>query len=210
MVRNPHSSELLIIFTRYPVAGKSKTRLIPALGAEGAAALQRKMSEETFVLGGQIKAQRLVDVAVFSTGGQESQVEKWLPVGMAHHRQCLGDLGKRMEHAFNHGFMKAGMERVIVVGADCPFLTAEIMEKGFDWLKKKDLVLGPAKDGGCYLVGLRRQVSLLWQNVNWGTEHVLEQIVANAMALKLSHTLLEPLSDIDRPDDLLLYYQDAI
>lgn len=208
MTRSLIPRELLIIFTRFPVPGQAKTRLIPALGAKGAADLQMRMSEYTFAQCRKLAAQRLLKVEVFYTGGTESEVKKWLPVGMIHQPQCLGDLGKRIEHAFDHGFW-THMERVIVVGADCPSLTPEIMTEAFKCLKKKDLVLGPAKDGGCYLIGLRKQTSFLWENIDWGTEHVLKQIMAKAKKLNVSHSLLEPLGDIDLPEDLLEFFQEV-
>ncbi len=198
------SGDLLIVFTRFPLAGQAKTRLIPALGAEGAAELQRRMSEYIFSQCCELTAIRPVRIEVFCDGGTDNDIVRWLPDGMAYQRQHSGDLGQRIEHAFNYGF-SAKMERIIVVGADCPFLTPAIMEEGFKCLRKTDIVLGPTHDGGFYLIGLTRHEISLWGNVEWGTQHVLRQTLKNAGKLALSHSLLTTLADIDRPADLVSY-----
>ncbi len=208
MIDSPTSRELLIIFTRFPFPGQAKTRLIPRLGAQGAADLQRMMTECTFTSCCELAARRHLQVQVFYEGGKEDEITKWLPIGMSHQPQYPGDFGQRIEHAFEYGFLSE-MERVIIVGSDCPSLTAKIIEEGFDCLKKTDLVLGPAHDGGYYMIGLRKQAGLLWQNVSWGTKHVLAQTLKNAKNISLSHSLLKTLADVDRPEDLPGHYKDG-
>ncbi len=193
--------ELLIIFTRYPVPGQTKTRLIPALGEEQAAKLQRLMSEHTFSLGLAFSAERDVDVEVYYWSDEHDKVRKWVPEKITCRCQSEGGLGERLHHAFTENLQtKAG--KVVVIGADCPFLNTEILNQAFDALTTKDVVLGPAYDGGCYLIGLKQTMGLLWNNIDWGTETVLQQLIANGTDAGLSVILLQPLADIDRPEDI--------
>ena len=201
MCHDQKSQELFIIFTRYPEAGKAKTRLIPAMGAEGAAGLQRLMSEHIFAEGLKLAKKRQLKAEVHFDGGDLKKMNAWVPSGVICRKQYPGSLGDRLQSSFTQG-ITAGYDRIIIVGADCPFLSWKIVEKGFNYLKKRDLVLGPAQDGGYYLIGLSRGVSRLWSGVSWGTEFVLEQTLRKANELGLSFSLLPTLTDIDRPEDL--------
>ncbi|MDY7006883.1 MAG: TIGR04282 family arsenosugar biosynthesis glycosyltransferase [Cyanobacteriota bacterium] len=191
----------LIIFTRYPEPGKTKTRLIPALGAEGAANLQRQMTETTVK-----KANKLLDfislsVEVRFVGGDLQLMKNWLGSDLKYQEQGMGDLGERMARAFESAFNQ-GMKSVIIIGIDCPSLTPEIILQAFTKLTKSDVIIGPATDGGYYLIGLRKIIPELFQGINWGTSEVLSKTVATAQSLKLVIDYLPKLSDIDRPEDL--------
>lgn len=193
--------ECLIVFTRYPEPGKAKTRLIPALGEDGASNLHRQMTEHTLSQVRELQSDRATRVEVYFTGGDQSLMQDWLGTDIIYQPQGEGDLGQRMKSAFQTAFA-VGMEGVAIVGTDCPGLDAKIMAQAFEQLNGHDLVLGPATDGGYYLIGLRRVIPELFAGINWGTSEVREKTVAIAISLGLVVAYLPPLFDVDRPEDL--------
>ena len=205
---NPDTiSENLIIFTRYPEAGKTKTRMIPGLGAAGAAKLQRKMTEHTLRQGKQLQSDRSVSIKVHFTGGSQQLMAQWLGDDLLYLPQSDGDLGERMKSAFKSSFA-AGISKVLIIGIDCPDLNANLMAEAFDALNEDcDLVLGPAADGGYYLIGLNRLIPELFFNINWGTSKVLSQTKNIAERLSLNVGYLKVLNDVDRPEDLSIWQQ---
>ena len=202
-IRNPKSAirNCLIVFTRFPEPGKSKTRLIPALGAEGAADLHRQMCEHTLAWARGWKDRFSGSLQVQITGNSKDSFQKWLGLGLSYLPQSEGDLGSRMQEAFRQAFQE-GMEKVAVVGTDCPGLTEDLAQKAFVRLNQSQVVLGPAKDGGYYLIGLRGPSEELFQAIPWGTGEVLAKTREVAKNLGLRVFLLEPLEDVDRPEDL--------
>ncbi|MBE9128565.1 MULTISPECIES: TIGR04282 family arsenosugar biosynthesis glycosyltransferase [unclassified Coleofasciculus] len=200
--------ERLIVFTRYPEPGKTKTRLIPALGAKGAANLQRQMTEHTMVRTREIKRLRFLSVEVYFSGGNPELMRHWLGWDITYQPQCAGDLGERMASAFQVSFA-AGMTEVVIIGTDCPDLNASIMTQAFEMLKEKDLVLGPSQDGGYYLIGLRRLVPELFKGIHWSTAEVLQQTARIAQKLELAVAYLSVLNDVDCPEDLWVWNSDG-
>jgi rSAM/selenodomain-associated transferase 1 len=194
----------LIIFTRYPEPGTTKTRLIPALGPEGAADLHRQMSEHTMTWARRLKNTPTVSLEVRYEGGDEHRIRQWLGSDIPFFHQGGGDLGARMARAFQEAF-QAGMGRVTLVGTDCPGLTGRLIQKSFAVLKHSDVVLGPADDGGYYLIGLRRVIPQLFAEIPWGTDRVLQKTLRVAEAHQLQLSLLETLADVDRPEDLPIW-----
>lgn len=196
----------LIIFTRYPEDGKAKTRLIPALGAAGATALHRQLAERTVQRARALQAQRSLDLAVQFVGGSVAQMQDWLGPDLTYQAQAAGDLGDRLTAAFRQAFA-AGCQRVVAIGTDCPELTTSLLAEAFDYLAQVDVdvVLGPATDGGYYLIGLRRLMPELFQHIAWSTAQVRQQTLAIAATLNLTVAELAKLSDIDRPTDLVLW-----
>ncbi|MEP0794687.1 TIGR04282 family arsenosugar biosynthesis glycosyltransferase [Trichocoleus sp. DQ-A3] len=193
--------ECLIVFTRYPEPGKAKTRLIPVLGEDGASNLHRQMTEHTLSQARELQSDRATRVEVYFTGGDQQLMEDWLGADIIYQPQGEGDLGQRMKSAFQTAFA-AGIEGVAIVGTDCPGLDAKIMAQAFEQLNGHDLVLGPAMDGGYYLIGLRWVIPELFAGINWGTSEVREKTVAIAISLGLAVAYLPPLFDVDRPEDL--------
>jgi hypothetical protein len=191
----------LVVFTRFPEPGKSKTRLIPALGPEGAADLQRQMCEHTLTWVRRWKERFSGSLQVHFTGSSEESFRKWLGPDLSFRPQAKGDLGGRMARAFRQGFQE-GMEKVVIVGTDCPGLSEDFAQQAFARLDQSEVALGPAKDGGYYLIGLRRPVEELFRGVPWGTGGVLAKTREIARNLDLRVFLLESLEDVDRPEDL--------
>ncbi|MCK5404359.1 MAG: TIGR04282 family arsenosugar biosynthesis glycosyltransferase [Desulfobulbaceae bacterium] len=192
--------ERVLLFSRYPEPGRTKKRLIDSLGAQGAAELQRRMTELAVEKGTQLARERRVSLSVYFEGGDSGLMEKWLGPG-TYRPQGPGDLGERMRCAFDRAF-EEGAQRVIIVGTDCPSLSLEIMTQALDRLQDHELVIGPARDGGYYLIGLQKPLPQLFSNVPWGTDRVLAKTLSRANRLDLSFILLEELSDVDRPSDL--------
>ncbi len=197
----------LIIFTRYPEPGKTKTRLMPALGAEGAAHLQRQMTEHTLA---QVEAWLqqsnlpYTTVEIRFSGGDRPLMSQWLGDRWCYEPQGEGDLGDRLIRAFQSAFDQ-GCDRVLTIGIDCPEITATILQQATDALSSHDAVLGPATDGGYYLIGLTHLCTELFQGIDWGTDVVLQQTLDAATKAQLAIAQLTPLTDIDRPDDLPIW-----
>ncbi|WP_377475785.1 MAG: TIGR04282 family arsenosugar biosynthesis glycosyltransferase [Microcoleus anatoxicus] len=195
-------SEQLIIFTRYPAPGKAKTRLIPVLGKEGAANLHRLMTQRTIARALSLQNSRQLSVEIHYTGSSQQLMEDWLGTEIIYHQQSEGDLGARMLAAFQKSF-NLGIEKVAIIGTDCPKLKQQMLAKAFDDLSDKDLVLGPAKDGGYYLIGLRCVIPELFDGIQWGSNEVFADTLAIAKKLGLNIGILPTLVDIDRPEDLI-------
>ena len=196
--------ERLIVFTRYPEPGRTKTRLIPALGPEGAADLHRRMTEHTLARARALAERRGTSLEVRFEGGGQALMAQWLGTRLASRPQGEGDLGDRMARAIADA-LREGAARAIVIGTDCPALASATLAAAFDALQHNDLVLGPATDGGYYLIGLRREAPALFADMPWGTGDVLKRTLAAAKAAGLSFALLGPLDDVDRPEDLPLW-----
>ena len=191
----------LILFTRYPEPGRTKTRLIPALGIQGAAALQRRMSEALVAQMTRFANQYPVSQEIRYTDGTQQSMAAWLSSDIPCLDQGEGDLGDRLHRAFAQAFAQ-GCRPVVVIGADCPDLTPALFAQAFGALEEQNLVLGPAMDGGYYLIGLNLPAPALFTNIPWGSGEVLAATLQQAQALHLSTHLLEPLADVDRPEDL--------
>ncbi|MEH2359619.1 TIGR04282 family arsenosugar biosynthesis glycosyltransferase [Nostoc sp.] len=196
----------LIIFTRYPEPGKTKTRLIPALGTVGAANLQRQMTEYTIFQVQELQKAIAISVEVRFAGGDSQLMQDWLGLDFVYQSQGEGDLGSRMARSLRNAF-QSGAEKVIIIGTDCPGLNAQILAIAFEKLHTFDLVLGPAIDGGYYLIGLCQPIPELFVNIEWGTAQVFQKTVDIAHKLNLSYVNLLPLADVDRPEDLPIWEQ---
>lgn len=191
----------LIVMTRYPNPGESKTRLIPALGAEGAADLHRRLAEQTAAEARKFTRRCRIDLEIRFTGGDEPEMRDWLRGDYSLRAQGDGDLGARLSRAFSESFAEGSM-CVVAIGTDCPELGAEHLVAAFDALREHELVIGPAADGGYYLIGLSRPFPEIFQDIPWGSGEVFDRTVRIARANNRHPALLPVLSDIDRPEDL--------
>ena len=194
----------LIIFTRTPEPGKAKTRLIPALGEEGAAEAHRDMTTQTLALARACfgKNNRAIEVCV--AGENPSSLQGWLGDDLAYTQQSGRDLGERMAEAFQRNF-SAGHTFIVLLGTDCPQLSLVHLRKAFASLKDHDMAIGPSRDGGYYLLGLRRMVPAIFRSIEWGTEHVYAQTLRAAQNESLAVAVLDQLRDVDTPEDLPMY-----
>ena len=184
----------LIVMTKYPEPGQTKTRLIPALGVGGAAELHRRLGIHT------AKTLKSFTPEIHYSGGDPNLMRNWLG-DFKYVSQSDGDLGDRMKQAFQSGFNQ-GCDRIVMIGTDCLAIDGALIDRAFSALNQIDVVFGPAVDGGYYLIGLRKQVLELFSNIPWSTASVLQDSLAIVNDLNLSYELLEILPDIDRPEDL--------
>ncbi len=194
-------SRMVLLFTRFPVPGQSKTRLVPALGPEKAAQVQRELTE---CIAGRLKAGVVAGhfhLVICHAGASTRQMRAWLGSWAEYEPQTDGDLGQRMARAIQRRFAR-GADRVVVLGADCPAADAAVVDQAFRALDERPVVFGPAVDGGYYLVGLRQPCPGLFQGIRWGSDTVLQDSLARARSLGLQTALLPPLPDVDRPADL--------
>jgi uncharacterized protein len=197
---------IVAMLTRLPVAGAVKTRLMAALGPAGAARLHRELTEHVALELAALGATGEAGVEVWHDGGTRQELRQWLGPLPRYRAQPRGPLGVRLA-AVLAGAAASGARRCVTVGSDCPGMTADHLRRALAALDDVDLVLGPALDGGYWLIGLRadavaRALPHLFVGVSWSTSAVLEQTLARAAAARLSTSLLEPLADVDRPEDL--------
>jgi uncharacterized protein len=186
----------LLIFARYPVAGAAKTRLIPALGAEGAAAAHRLLCEVTLATA----RNSIMAKCVAYFGGDLAEFQNWLGTDISYEQQIDGDLGEKLTAAAASQFQQ-GVKKLLIVGSDCPYITPDHYAEATKALDTHDVVIGPALDGGYYLIGLRAVHPLLFANINWSTDKVFAQTCNAAANLGLKVHVLDILSDIDFPED---------
>ena len=194
------SSDRLIIFGRYPLPGRTKTRLIPALGPAGAADLQRRLTEKILETVRTFARPRDIGVEVCFVGDSKQKMRRWLGSGAIFSRQVPGNLGIRMQAAFLNAFQR-GVARVILLGTDIPQLSTNHLEESFNALAENDVVIGPSTDGGYWLIGLKHPVEL-FEGIKWGTDAVFGQTLALAKEQELRVKTLTPLTDIDTAKDL--------
>ena len=205
----PNFCDLVILFTRYPQPGKCKTRLIPALGEDDAAEIHRALTGHTLAA---IDAQALAErgaLQIYYDGGRPQEMDDWLGKDFYYIKQQGSTLGERMEHAFTDN--AAGGQPVILIGSDCPDLNASLLSDALIALNDHDMVIGPAHDGGYYLIGMTPQTnktvcSRIFNNIPWSTNKVFNTTIERADEQQLSVHILPTLHDIDTPEDLRYFH----
>ena len=190
MISNPRDVRV-VAFARFPVAGTCKTRLIPAVGAEGAAAIHTKLVE---ICVAAMRGSGL-SIELHTTGAEALAFREWLGGDIAFIDQGEGDLGDRLARA-------AAPYPVIFIGSDAPDLDADRLIAAATALANASAVIGPAEDGGYYLLGLNTPAPWLFTDMDWGTETVFEETMRRFAAHGITPVVLEPLADVDRPEDL--------
>lgn len=186
----------LVLFSKYPVPGEVKTRLIPALGAAGAATLHGQLAKHCFNVISATAKMGGATCEVRYSGAEESAFREWLEHDGRYLPQSEGDLGDRLQQA-------AEPLPYIFFGADTPDLNAEIIHRAIAALDTHDVVIGPAEDGGYYLVGAKRELPGLFENMPWSTADLLDQTLEYLNQIGISPGLLPTLRDCDRPEDLV-------
>ena len=186
----------LITFFKNAEAGKVKTRLAATLGNEKALLIYNALVIHTIAIAENVDADRFVFYSSHITVNDE-----WEDKTFFKRLQKGNDLGERMCNAFDSLFSE-GYNSICIIGSDCPALTTEIIDKGFNASGNTDVVIGPAKDGGYYLMGLKKINTDLFRNILWSTTNVLSQTLDVCARMDLSVHLLEELSDVDVEDDL--------
>ncbi len=190
----------LAIFAKEPIPGRVKTRLARHIGAERAAQVYAHLLDYTRTVADALAG---ADRIVFYADAPPA-VHPFAGAAYRVGQQLGGDLGARMHGAFAE-CAAAGYERVVLIGSDCRALTTDLLATAFRQLDTHDAVLGPATDGGYYLIGLRAPQPTLFADVTWSTAQVLPQTRARLAAAHLTHAELITLSDVDEPVDLTPY-----
>lgn len=179
---------------KYPEPGKVKTRLGAEIGPAQAVKFYRVSIEMTFELA---RKSGLANVLVaFEPAKKAREIEKMLPPGFGAFAQFGNDLGERLIHAFEAAFT-SGSQAAIAIGTDSPTLPPEYISQAAASLEKKDLVLGPASDGGYYLIGLRNLQRTLFEGIPWSSDSVLQMTIGKAGGLGLNFDLLPEWYDVD-------------
>ena len=191
----------LIIFAKAPVAGQAKTRMIPALGAQGAARLAQQLLLHAVQQAAQVPWDALeLCVSPDTTHPAFAQAKDMAQCPLSWSVQGDGDLGKRMHRAFVRGLSRHAV--VLLMGTDAPGLTAQVLQQAAQSLQTHDAVFVPAWDGGYALVGLRRPVPELFEGMVWSTPDVMAETRMRAHQAGLSWHELAPVHDMDEPSDL--------
>ncbi|HLT07870.1 MAG TPA: TIGR04282 family arsenosugar biosynthesis glycosyltransferase [Cyclobacteriaceae bacterium] len=185
----------LIIFQKKPESGKVKTRLATTIGDAKALATYQLLLKHTH------EQVALLDAAVFVYFDKEIDPNYLLHPRYKGAIQATGDLGQRMKTAIVE-VRTSGYQRVLVIGSDCPGLQVSILQEAFSQLLNHDLVLGPAKDGGYYLIGMKKTHQELFADIPWSSADVLSKTLAIAKSLHLHVFLLPTLTDVDVYEDL--------
>jgi rSAM/selenodomain-associated transferase 1 len=186
---------LLLVFTRNPDLGKVKTRLAQTVGDQIALDIYKFLLKKTREVSSEVSADKAV---YYSERIREDDI--WDAGIFQKHLQVGEDLGIRMLHAFKNGF-EAGYEKVMIIGSDLYDLSSEDIEKAFTALAANDLVIGPAEDGGYYLLGMKSLHTTIFKHKDWSTETVREDTLEDLKDKKVK--LLEFKNDIDEYEDIL-------
>jgi uncharacterized protein len=190
----------VIVMAKAPIAGFAKTRLIPALGAAGAASLASRLLQHALDAALQARLGP-VDLCCAPDRHHPLLLQHATRPGLAMSDQGGGDLGERMSRAFDRWW--PGADRILMTGTDAPALDARVLQQASQALDGADAVFVPALDGGYALVGLRRPAPCLFQDVPWSTPEVMARTRQHLAAAGLRHVELAPLHDIDEPADLV-------
>lgn len=189
-------SKALIIFIKNPVLGKVKTRLAATVGDITAFEVYKKLLNHTQKITLLIDADKFLFYADFI-----NREDRWPNDRFIKHLQKGNDLGERMCNAFENTFLNK-YQKVIIIGSDCIDLSASVIEDAYKLLNNSDVVIGPAKDGGYYLLGMKNPHQCLFKNVSWSTSQVLKQTLSICKGHHLNYSLLPTLTDIDVENDL--------
>ena len=188
------SNQLLIVFVKNILLGKVKTRLAKTVGNQKAFEVYKHLVEIT-----EKETSKIENCDVHIYFSDVIIKEKW--PGKTKFVQKGEDLGIRMMNAFKNGF-DAGYESILGVGSDIPDLNAEIIEKGFEALKKSDTVFGPAEDGGYYLIGMNSLIPMIFLDKPWSQDGLFDLTISELQSNNFSVEKLQQLNDIDTIEDL--------
>lgn len=190
-------SVALILFVKDPVPGQVKTRLAKAIGDQKACEVYRTLLKNTLDISLPLACPKFVYYA-----DAVNEDDQWNVPGYIKKLQEGENLGERMYNAFKDLFY-LGFEKVIIIGSDCYDLSTEIIQEGFSQLHTKKVVIGPALDGGYYLLGMSVLIPELFFDKAWSTDQLMDQTINELRRMDISWSLLPELRDIDNMDDFL-------
>lgn len=190
----------LLIFIKNPMLGQAKTRLAATVGDDRALQIYEALLGHTREIALQVEAERLLFYSHFIDID-----DAWSPRQFTKQLQAAGDLGQRMTAGFREAFSQSHIQKAVIIGSDCASLTPQIVTAAYHALDTHDFVIGPATDGGYYLLGMRDFHPEVFQDIAWSTEHVAQQTIDRITALGKSYTEVATLSDIDYEEDWARY-----
>lgn len=191
---NTVAQPVLIIFIKNPIAGKTKTRLAKTLGNEEALRIYGLLLQHTRKQSQALEAKRMLYYSEFI-----NEEDDWSDTSFDKYIQWGKSLGERMANAFDQAFSLG--QKAIIIGSDCAELSTKILQDALDALDKHDFVIGPAIDGGYYLIGMSSYQPEVFENIEWSTDAVLSSTLKRINDLGASHFLLPSLSDVDTEED---------
>jgi rSAM/selenodomain-associated transferase 1 len=185
----------VIVFVKNAIAGKVKTRLAKTIGDEEALVIYKQLLRITERETSLLEAEKEVWYA-----WEVGEGDIWDDEKFRKRVQIEGDLGEKMTNAFKKSF-EEGLKKVVLIGSDCPTLTAEILEEAFEKLENNDVVFGPSSDGGYYLIGMSSFKPEVLSDISWSTEEVMKQTEKRASKNDIKLAKLQILNDIDNEQD---------
>ena len=191
----------ILVFVRAPQPGRVKTRLAAAIGDRAALRVYTRLAEHTLAAVRELAAEDVAIRVHYAPADAGDDVRAWLGNGPLYLPQADGDLGVRMKDAFARAFAD-GAERVVIAGSDLPEVSASLLRRAFELLDAHPAVIGPARDGGYYLLGLRGMIEGIFDGMGWSTPHVLRATLERFSAAGVEPAALEELADVDTVDDL--------
>lgn len=199
--------EALILMTRIPHRGYTKTRLMPQISPEGCEAIHWSFLRDYFECFDQMKTSRDIFIAYAPEHYEDTFIER-IPEGYHHFEQVGKDIGERMLQAFKHVFA-LGYSKVVLVGCDIPHIQLKTYEAAYLKLDESDMVISPTYDGGYCLIGLKSMFETIFVNdFQWGNQSVVDKTYKIANQLGLDVSILDKYRDIDEYEDLLALWHD--
>ncbi len=187
------NTEAILVFMKNPVLGKVKTRLAADLGEEKVLEIYKFLLTKTFEELAKLPQEKLIFYSDF--------IPEEDPGFLFYQRLQNGiDLGEKMKNAFDEAF-SLNYDKLLIIGTDCPGLNAEILQQAFISLNQTDAVIGPAADGGYYLLGMKKRMPQLFENMEWSTFSVFSKTIEILEMNNYSFSLLPVLYDIDEAKD---------
>ncbi len=194
-----HDGTRILILAKTPLAGKVKTRLIPALGEQGACRLHESMINHSLEMASS-ELRGAVELWCTPTTQHPFLIEAARRYGAALYTQVGDDLGARMHRAVVSALERA--RAAVLIGCDCPEYTSAYLAQAVAALSRVEVVLGPARDGGYALVGMRSPHPELFCEMPWGRDDVMAETLRRLRRDRVQFFLLPEVADIDRPEDL--------
>lgn len=199
-----HEQNALIIFARYPVLGKVKTRLASCFGNEFALDFYKECSGHLFTEIEQNQNEFFTPFLFCSEKAELNKMKDWAGGDFEYYHQEGNDLGERMENAFKKTFA-LGAKKAVIIGTDVPDISKKLIVTSFSYLDEKDFVIGPSTDGGYYLLGMNNLNCDLFSGIKWSTGTVFDKTINRMIENNCSYTKLERLHDIDDERSLKLW-----
>jgi uncharacterized protein len=188
----------LLVFVKYPIEGKVKTRLASGIGSHWAKEVYSIIASN--IVNETLKIKN-VNLFCFYSGEDEAKIKNWVGNDFIYYPQTGLGLGEKMENAFKKVF-EMGNEKIIIIGTDIPNLNSGIIEHAITKLHNSDFVIGPSNDGGYYLLGMKKFSPFVFRNIEYSTDRVFENTIKKIKESGLSYSVTGTLQDIDTENDL--------